>query len=509
MSEKRSLPNNTNLPFVEGLFAEYVSNPDSVPMEWRRYFEELSEGERSDGNLRLGPSFRPSSLFNPPIELQRDATVRRGEPKTSMLQDRIAQLLRSYRSRGHMMALIDPLNRPRVHPPELDPKFHGFTEADMDRRFSCGTLSPNQEPLTLREIVERLQNTYCRSIGVQYTHIDDFTIRFWLQERMERTQNRLALSKEEQLRIFTRLTDATVFEEFIRKKFIGAKSFSLEGSESLIPLLDLAIERAGEQGVDEIVMAMAHRGRLNVLANIMGKSPRQIFREFEDAAPQLHAGRGDVKYHLGYSNEWQTSSGRKVHLSLCFNPSHLEFVNPVATGRLRAKQDRAEDTDHSRGMLLLIHGDAAFIAEGVVQETLNLSQLPGYTVGGTLHVVINNQIGFTTSPSEGRSTMYATSGTKLLPAPIFHVNGEDPEAVAQVRAARARIPPHLQARRGDRHVRLPPPRPQRERRTVLHATAALSGHRTEKVRARRLPRSLAQTQRGHPRGSRQDRPATL
>jgi 2-oxoglutarate dehydrogenase E1 component len=222
-----------------------------------------------------------------------------------------------------------------------------------------------------------------------------------------------------------------VFEEFIRKKFIGAKSFSLEGSESLIPLLDLAIERAGEQGVNEIVMAMAHRGRLNVLANIMGKSPRQIFREFEDAAPQLHAGRGDVKYHLGYSNEWLTSSGRKVHLSLCFNPSHLEFVNPVATGRLRAKQDRADDADHSRGMLLLIHGDAAFIAEGVVQETLNLSRLPGYTVGGTLHVVINNQIGFTTSPSEGRSTMYATSGTKLLPAPIFHVNGEDPEAVAQ------------------------------------------------------------------------------
>jgi 2-oxoglutarate dehydrogenase E1 component len=249
---------------------------------------------------------------------------------------------------------------------------------------------------------------------------------------MEGTENHLKLSREEQIRILTRLTDAVIFEEFIRKKFVGAKSFSLEGGESLIPLLDLAIEKGGEEGLDEIVLAMAHRGRLNVLANIVGKSPREIFREFEDSDPQLHLGHGDVKYHLGYSNDWQTASGRKVHLSLCFNPSHLEFVNPVAIGRLRAKQDRVGDSQRRRGMALLIHGDAAFAGEGVIQETLNLSQLAAYGVGGTLHIIVNNQIGFTTCPSEYRSTEYTSDVAKMLQIPVFHVNGEDPEAVAQV-----------------------------------------------------------------------------
>ena len=205
---------------------------------------------------------------------------------------------------------------------------------------------------------------------------------------------------------------------------------SLEGSESLLPTLDLAIEEAGEQGVQEVVVGMAHRGRLNVLANIIGKSPREIFREFEDKDPDLHIGGGDVKYHLGYVNDYRTSTGRKVHLSLCFNPSHLEFVNTVAMGRLRAKEDRIEDFAREHGLLILIHGDAAFIGEGVVQETLNLSQLPGYTVGGALHVVVNNQIGFTTSTAEARSTHYCTDVAKMLQIPIFHVNGEDPEAVA-------------------------------------------------------------------------------
>jgi 2-oxoglutarate dehydrogenase E1 component len=228
-----------------------------------------------------------------------------------------------------------------------------------------------------------------------------------------------------------RLTDAVVFEEFIRRKFVGAKSFSLEGAESLIPLLDLAIEKSAESGIIEIVLGMAHRGRLNVLANIIGKNPREIFRLFEDKDPDLFLGRGDVKYHLGYGNDWTTSTGKKVHLSLCFNPSHLEYVNPVALGRMRAKMDRGRDFTHSRGMVLMIHGDASFIGEGVVQETLNLSRLAGYTTGGTLHVIVNNQIGFTTTPEQTRSTMYASSVAKMLPAPIFHVNGEDPEAVAQ------------------------------------------------------------------------------
>ena len=284
--------------------------------------------------------------------------------------------------------------------------------------------------LPLRELIERLKNTYSRTIGVQFTHIDDIEARNWLQQRMESTQNRAQLSRPEQIRILTRLSDAVIFEEFIRRKFTGAKSFSLEGSESLLPTLDLAIEEAGEQGVQEVVVGMAHRGRLNVLANIIGKSPREIFREFEDKDPDLHIGGGDVKYHLGYVNDYRTSTGRKVHLSLCFNPSHLEFVNTVAMGRLRAKEDRIGDFAREHGLLILIHGDAAFIGEGVVQETLNLSQLPGYTVGGALHVIVNNQIGFTTAPSEARSTHYCTDVAKMLQIPIFHVNGEDPEAVA-------------------------------------------------------------------------------
>jgi 2-oxoglutarate dehydrogenase E1 component len=263
-------------------------------------------------------------------------------------------------------------------------------------------------------------------------HIEDLSVRRWLQRRMETTQNRLQLSREDQLRILTRLTDAVAFEEFIRRKFPGAKTFSLDGSESLIPLLDLAIEKAGEQGIQEIVMGMAHRGRLNVLANVMGKSARQIFREYADTDWKVHSGRGDVKYHLGHSTDWTTTRGATVHLSLCFNPSHLEIVNPVALGRIRAKQDRVGDGERRKGMTLLIHGDAAFAGEGVVQETLNLSQLPAYRVGGTLHVVVNNQIGFTTSPEEARSSPYATDIAKMLQIPIFHVNGEDPEAVAQV-----------------------------------------------------------------------------
>ena len=248
---------------------------------------------------------------------------------------------------------------------------------------------------------------------------------------MEESQNHLELSHKQKLRILARLTDAVTFEEFVRKKFVGAKSFSLEGAESLIPLLDFAINHAARDGLQEIVLAMAHRGRLNVLANIIGKSPWEIFREFDDPLT-AESGGGDVKYHLGYSNDYELASGEKIHLSLCFNPSHLEFVNPVAVGRMRAKQDRVGDQQHGRGMALLIHGDAAFAGEGVTQETLNLSQLEGYSIGGVLHVVINNQIGFTTSPKEARSSRYATDVAKMLQVPIFHVNGDDPEAVAQV-----------------------------------------------------------------------------
>ena len=425
---KANGPSNLNLAFAEGLYAEFVRDPSAVSEDWRCYFEKMENGEPRQPQ-RL-PSFQARSLFNP-ADGRNVERRELDEVAAFGLQDRVDQLIRAYRTRGHMIAQIDPLGLARSCPPELDPAFYGFDDAAMERRFSCETVHC-EGPLTLREILQRLRNTYCRSIGVEYMHIDDLSVRRWMQRRMEFTENHLALTRKEQIRILTRLTDAVTFEEFIRKKFIGAKSFSLEGSESLIPLLDLAIEKAGEQGVRQIVMSMAHRGRLNVLANILGKSPRQIFREFADADPHLYTGRGDVKYHLGHRCEWRTSSGSMVYLFMCFNPSHLEFVNPVALGRMRAKQDRVNDHDHERGLVILIHGDAAFSGQGVVQETLNLSQLPGYSTGGTLHVIVNNQIGFTTSPTEARSSTYATDVAKMLQIPIFHVNGEDPEAVAQV-----------------------------------------------------------------------------
>jgi 2-oxoglutarate dehydrogenase E1 component len=263
-------------------------------------------------------------------------------------------------------------------------------------------------------------------------HITDLEMRHWLQERMEVTGNRKVLSPAEQRRILKKLAGAVLLESFIQKKYLGAKSFSLEGAESLIPLLDMAIEKAGSQGTREVVLGMAHRGRLNVLTNILGKHPMDIFREFEDVDPEEYYGRGDVKYHMGHSSDWTTVDGRRVHLSLCFNPSHLEFINPVVLGRVRAKQDREGDFERRKALPLLIHGDAAFAGEGIVQETLNLSQLDAYDVGGALHVVLNNQIGFTTGPHQARSNRYATDIAKMLEIPIFHVNGEDPEAVAHV-----------------------------------------------------------------------------
>ncbi|MBI5865747.1 MAG: 2-oxoglutarate dehydrogenase E1 component, partial [Planctomycetes bacterium] len=348
------------------------------------------------------------------------------------LQHQVDLLIRNFRVRGHLISAINPLGdcRPTM-PPELDPRSYGFSDTDMDRPFSTDMLAGARQR-TLREILAMMFNTYCQTIGAQFMHIDDLEMRKWLQDRMESTENHIVLSREEQLRILMRLTDAVIFEDFLRKKYGAKKSFSLMGAESLIPLLDLAIEKAATQGVREIVLGMAHRGRLNVLANIMGKRPYNIFREFEDKDPQLQLGRGDVKYHLGNNCEWPAAKGQSVHLSLCFNPSHLEYVNPVALGRTRAKQDRACPDTRTRALCIQIHGDAAFAGEGVIQETLNLSQLPGYRVGGTLHIIVNNQIGFTTGPEQARSSTYASAVGKMLHVPIFHVNGEDPEAVAQV-----------------------------------------------------------------------------
>lgn len=413
----------SNLSYLEGLYHEYLKSPDLVSSEWRDYFSQIAH------HTANGVNGTTPTLFHAPKVA--DGVVSPVELEASIWQERVDRLIRNYRAMGHFAAQLDPLERPRPTVAELNLEWCGFTEADLDRQFSTVESSgPNMR--TLRQIVEWLRNTYCRSIGVQFMHIDDLSVRQWLQDHMEATENRLQMAREEQTRILKRLSDAVVFEEFILKKFQGSKTFSLEGAETLIPLLDMAIYRGAEHGVEEVVLGMAHRGRLNVLTSIMGKSPRAIFREFADLDPQLHVGRGDVKYHLGYSNDWHSGDGKKVHLSLCFNPSHLEFVNPVAMGRARAKQDRKGDTNREKVMLVLIHGDAAFAGEGVVQEQLNLCALDATKVGGTVHVIVNNQIGFTTDPCQGRSTQYCSDVAKMLQIPIFHVNGEDPEAVAQV-----------------------------------------------------------------------------
>jgi 2-oxoglutarate dehydrogenase E1 component len=422
------IPDPANLAFVEDLYLAFLADPASAPPAWRAYFEGVRREDGAGDRVRRGPTFRPRTLFGPTAPA---ATGPLAAAAIAAQQDRVDRLIRTYLVRGHLVAAIDPLERPRPPRPELDPAFWGFTDADLDRPFSTHGIA-GADVLPLRDIVARLRATYCGSIGAHFMHIHDRERRLWLRERMESTQNRVRLARDAQLRILTRLTAAVVLEEFIQQKYPGATSFSLEGAESLIPLLDLAIEAAADQGVEEIVLAMAHRGRLNVLVNILGKPPREVFREFEGQDDALREGLGDVKYHLGHSSDWVSASGGKVHLSLCFNPSHLEFVNPVALGRIRAKQDRAGDRNRARGMALLIHGDAAFAGEGIVQESLNLSELDGYRTGGTLHVIVNNQLGFTTTPEEYRSFPYAADVAKMLQVPIFQVNGEDPEAVAQV-----------------------------------------------------------------------------
>src|SRR6185369_15414530 len=337
--------NTLSLAFAEGLYADYLKDPNLVPPDWQEYFRDLTPDADFSRAPKLGPSFRAASLFNAPPASNGHAQPvvngrsngngyaapagwNNGVPDVAVRQDRVDALIRAYRVRGHMIAKIDPLGLPRLPQEELDPEFHGLRGDDLDRKFSSRTIFGAQA-LTLREMLTRLRNTYCRSIGVQFMHIDDLKVKNWLQDRMEGSENRLELQRSEQIRIFTKLTDATTFEDFLRRKFSTVKTFSLSGSESLIPLLTLAIDRAGDHGVDEIILGMAHRGRLNVLANIMGKSPREIFREVEDSDPELYFGSGDVKYHLGHSSDFVTENGKKMHLSLCFNPSHLEYVDPV------------------------------------------------------------------------------------------------------------------------------------------------------------------------------------
>ncbi len=463
-----------NIGLVEELFAQYLENPESVDETWRAYFDEQAgRPKRSlaswpvtptataaqNGKNGGAPAAQAASeaverafaatLSMPPLSPIEPQPALFGSipPTTEVLAEaaqkaRVAQLLNAYRVRGHFFAHIDPLGSPTHEHAELDLANFGLSERDLDKTFP-GLDLPGPQVRTLREIVEQLEETYCRSIGVEFSHIQDPEARLWLRGRMESTRNRMALSREHQLRILTKLTEAEVFEQFIHGSYgAGTKRFSLEGAESMIPLLDLVIDRAAETGVEEVVVGMAHRGRLNVLVNVMNKGLHEIFAAFEDTDALSNVGRGDVKYHLGYSTDRTTSSGKAIHLTLTFNPSHLEFVNPVVEGRVRAKQDRRagqvgpftrpDKATAQRVMPLLIHGDAAFIGQGIVPETLNLSRLEGYATGGTVHLIVNNQIGFTTDPSDSRSTKYASDITRMLQIPVFHVNGEDPEAVAQV-----------------------------------------------------------------------------
>jgi 2-oxoglutarate dehydrogenase E1 component len=397
-----------NAAIVEEIRQRYDVDPTSVHESWAELFEAEPEPESA---APLEPPASP------------------GVDDGAAEQARVLLLIHAFRARGHRIAHTDPLGGQPSYFPELDPAHYGFGREDFDRSYSVGDLAG--EPIqTLRQILERLRATYCRQVGVEFTHVQDPGRKGWLQKRMEETANATSLDTEERLRILQKLSAAELFERFLHTKFIGQKRFSLEGSESLIPLLDAIVEDAPSFGVRELVIGMAHRGRLNVLSNILGKSLESIFSEFEDT-PEIDSpfGSGDVKYHKGFSSDRRVATGQRIHLSLTANPSHLEAVNPVVEGRVRAKQMRVGDTRGASVVPILIHGDAAFAGQGMVAETLNLSNLAGYSSGGTIHVVINNQIGFTTTPAEARSTLYATDLAKMIQVPIFHVNGDDPEAV--------------------------------------------------------------------------------
>ncbi len=432
-----------NQALVEELFFRYQENPAAVSETWRKYFDGLARettARPGDGAAQAAPqpitarASAASGVFAlpPTAEVVPTFAGRATIPPSAEaqvaveLQARVSAMVNAYRVRGHLFANLDPLGLAESPPFDLSLETFGLPDVDPETVFAYGN-----RKLTLGDIVHRLQETYCRSIGAEFTFIEDPEERRWLQHRMEDSSNHIDLDHATQLRILTKLTDAETFERFLHSTYIGAKRFSVEGGESIIPMLELIIEHAAPRGVEEIVIGMAHRGRLNVLINVLELSPQDILAAFEDNDPERYLGSGDVKYHLGHSTD-RVIDGRKVHLTLSFNPSHLEFVNPVVEGRVRAKQDRREDLERKRVLPLLIHGDAAFVGQGIVAETLNLAGLRGYSTGGTVHVVINNQIGFTTAIKDARSTRYCTDITRMLRCPVFHVNGEDPEAVAQV-----------------------------------------------------------------------------
>ncbi len=418
-----------NAPYVEELYENYLDNPGSVPEKWRDYFDALQHvpaaNERDVAHAPVVESFAQRAkegTLRPQGGSTADLTIARK-------QVFVQQLIAAYRFLGNQWANLDPLKRQeRPQIPELEPGFYDLTEADMDATFNAQSLYFGREEMTLREIIKALRETYCESIGAEFMYVTDPKQKRWIQERLESIRTMPNFSAEKKKHILGQVTAAEGLERYLHTKYVGQKRFSLEGGESFIASMDELIQRAGAQGVQEIVIGMAHRGRLNVLVNILGKMPSDLFEEFEGKhADDLPA--GDVKYHKGFSSDVSTPGG-PVHLSLAFNPSHLEIVNPVVEGSCKARMDRRGDINGSQVLPILVHGDAAFAGQGVVMETLNLAQTRGYGTHGTVHVVINNQIGFTTSdPRDSRSTLYCSDVVKMIEAPVLHVNGDDPEAV--------------------------------------------------------------------------------
>ncbi|MGO2414561.1 MAG: 2-oxoglutarate dehydrogenase E1 component, partial [Cobetia crustatorum] len=417
-----------NVHYVEDLYERYLVDPNAVTDEWRNYFDTLP---RHDGSPSQDVPLAPirEQFYEMGRTSRRPATVAAGESNENKKQVRVLQLINAYRFRGHQKADIDPLGLRKPAPiPDLELSFHQLSAADMDVEFQTGSLFLGKEVAPLKEIHAALEQTYCRSIGAEFMHIVNTEEKRWLQQRFESVRSKPNFSRDVRHHVLERLTAAEGLETYLASKYPGTKRFGLEGGESFIPMMDELIQRSGKYGTKEVVIGMAHRGRLNLLINLLGKSPSELIEEF-DGKKQIAKGSGDVKYHQGFSSNVMTPGG-EVHLALAFNPSHLEIVSPVVEGSVRARQDRREDTEGDTVLPISIHGDAAFAGQGVVMETFQMSQTRAYKTGGTLHLVINNQVGFTTSrEDDARSSEYCTDIAKMVQAPIIHVNGDDPDAV--------------------------------------------------------------------------------
>ena len=420
-----------NAPYVEELYENYLSNPGSVPDNWRDYFDALQHVPAVDGsNAKDVPHLPVVNAFAERAKKgQTKVVVASADSEMGRKRTAVQQLIAAYRNVGVRWADLDPLKRTeRENIPELDPAFYGFTDADQETVFNTSNTFFGKETMSLRDLMNALRETYCGTIGAEYMYTSDQGKKRWWQQKLESIRSKPNFSKEKKLHILDRITAAEGLERFLHTKFVGQKRFSLEGGESFIAAMDELIQTGGTKGLQEIVIGMAHRGRLNVLVNSLGKVPADLFAEFDHTAPE-DLPSGDVKYHQGFSSDVSTPGG-PVHLTLAFNPSHLEIVNPVVEGSVRSRMDRRGDPLGKQVLPVLVHGDAAFAGQGVVMETLALAETRGYSTGGTVHIVINNQIGFTTSdPRDSRSTLYCSDVVKMIEAPVLHVNGDDPEAV--------------------------------------------------------------------------------